>query len=142
MTHFYITDRSSFGAFPLRVLERYDSKETMLARLAEIAAVQDDYDGELGFLSSATHIAASELKISVGKCLPMDRTKASDIRTGAASTEALPIIRAFAARLDRLREDDLQEMTPELEEEARRAMAEIDAEEAAARRGRGRHGWR
>jgi hypothetical protein len=142
MTHLYITDRSGFGAFPLRVLERYDSREAMVARLAEIAAVRDDYDGELNFLSSATHVASSELKISVGKCLPMDRTKASDIRTGAASAEALPVVRAFAARIDRLREEDFQEMTPELQDEARRAMAEIDEEEAAARRGRRRHGWR
>lgn len=110
--------------------------------MTEIAGVQDDYDGELNFLSAATHIASSELKIAVGKCLPMDRSKASDLRTGPASAEALPIVRAFAARLDRLREQDFQEMTPELQDEARRAMAEIDAEEAAARRGRGRHGWR
>lgn len=142
MNTFYITDRSGYGAFPLRVLEQFDSREAMLVRMAQIAAVTDDYDDGLNFLSSATHIAASEVRVAVGKCLPMDRTKASDLRTGPASPEAQPVIRAFAARLDRLREEPFTALTPEQEVEARRSMDEIEAEERAARRNRSRSGWR
>ncbi|MFE1597371.1 hypothetical protein [Methylobacterium sp. ID0610] len=104
MANFYICDSSGYGRFPLRVLEAFESREALMSRLVELAAEPDDYDYELNYVSSATHIATSELKIVVEKCLPIDRMKASDIRTGPASAESLPIVRAFAARLDRLRD--------------------------------------
>lgn len=104
MSFFYIVDRTGYGRFPLRVLEAFDTRDAMLRRLVQLTAV-DDYDYELNYVSSASHIATSDLKISVEKCIPMDRCRQSDIRTGPASPEAEPIIRAFAARLDRLLAD-------------------------------------
>ncbi|MBK3403251.1 hypothetical protein H0176_24170 [Methylorubrum populi] len=104
MAHFYICDSSGFGRFPLRVLEAFESREALMSRLVELTAEPDDYAYELNYVSSATHIATSELKIAPEKCLPIDRMKASDIRHGPASPEALPVIRAFAARIDRVRD--------------------------------------
>ena len=136
MTHFYLTDRSGYGRCPLRVLEAFDSREALNARMRQVAAVADDYDTDLNGLSTATHVACSDLCIAVGKCLPMDRCKASDLRTGPGSAEGLQVMRAFAARLDRLNAWDAPDVSEEDEAAARRDM------EAIAREPRARHGWR
>lgn len=138
--HFYLVDRSGYGSFPLRVLERFESREALLARMSEVAVETNDYDEGLNFLSSATHVAWSELRINVGKCIPGDRCKASDLRTGPGGPEALPIMRAFAARIDRLQASSFPEFSDEereeLDREARQAIAQM------AREPRARHGWR
>lgn len=136
MTHYYLADRSGYGRFPLRVLEAFDSRTALMDRMTGLMVEANDYDEGLNYLSSATHIVCSDMSVAVGKCLPADRCKASDLRTGPGSAEGLPVMRAFAARLDRLNDWGAPAVTEADEAEARRDM------DAIAREPRGRHGWR
>ncbi|EHP91342.1 hypothetical protein, partial [Methylorubrum extorquens] len=98
MTHFYLVDSSGYGRCPLRVLEAFDSRAALMDRMAAVMVEANDYDEGLNYLSSATHVASSDLNVAVGKCLPASRCKASDLRTGPGSADGLPIMRGFAAR--------------------------------------------